>query len=105
MLIQSELDNFKANIPPTETVLAEWFLKKLWKGRLIHSHHVGNTYLLMCTDTSLYMLKLAQKKIHSYKKYSLLEFTNIQVYNLIDFLFVANISFFKYIFFLILKKI
>lgn len=78
-VIQSELDAFKANIPSNETVLAEWFLKSLRKGRLIHSHHIGDTYMLLCTDTSLYILKLIQRKIRDFKKHYLLDFTNIQV--------------------------
>lgn len=79
VISQSELEAFKANIPPTEIVLAEWILKSITKGRFLHNHHVGSTYLLICTDTSIYFLKLGSKKIRSHKKYSLLEFSNIQV--------------------------
>jgi hypothetical protein len=77
---QSELEAFKASIPQTETILAEWFLKTLHKGRLLHTPRIGSNYMLLCSDTALYMLKLTHKRsIHSHQRYSLLDFTNIQV--------------------------
>jgi len=79
VVVQSDLDSFKASLPPHECILAEWFVRSLRKGRLVHSHHVGSMYLIVCTEQSLYLVKLHQKKIHSFKRYNLLDFTNIQV--------------------------
>jgi len=36
-------------------------------------------YLIVSTESSLYLIKLQQKKIHSFKRYNLLDFTSIQV--------------------------
>jgi hypothetical protein len=78
--IKSELEAFKAKIPPIENILAEWFVKTVRKSRLLHNI-VGNHYLLICTDMALYMIKLTSKHgIHSHTRYGLLDFTNIQVF-------------------------
>eukprot|EP00026_Physarum_polycephalum_P007142 Phypoly_transcript_07197.p1 GENE.Phypoly_transcript_07197~~Phypoly_transcript_07197.p1 ORF type:complete len:529 (-),score=84.15 Phypoly_transcript_07197:86-1588(-) len=79
IIVQSELEAFRAKIPPNENILAEWFVKTIRKSRLLHTI-VGNQYLLICTDVALYMIKLTNKhSIHSHMRYGLLDFTNVQV--------------------------